>query len=70
MPIPISRKYQPDPETVALLRDRGITEEFIDDYLPEFVKFWADTGKRKQSWHAVFLRQCAEHYDYTTGQRH
>lgn len=41
----------------------AISEGFIDEYLPVFLTYWIDRGKKLVSWDAKFMDQCAEEWE-------
>jgi len=56
----ISSDFFPTNQTAQFLFDQGVPQKFIDDYVDEFILYWADIKGRKRSWDAVFCRQCLE----------
>ncbi|MGD9659829.1 MAG: DnaT-like ssDNA-binding domain-containing protein [Porticoccaceae bacterium] len=53
----ITRDWQPSKDAVELLnRQAGISLNFIEDAIPEFVLYWGERGDVRSTWNSDFVR--------------
>jgi len=61
----IAGRWSPDEEVIRQLALHGISREFVDAQLDEFVTYWSDRGDPAYSWNAKFrshvIRRWREH---------
>lgn len=49
--------WQPSPDAVDILhRQAGISVNFIEDAIPEFILYWSERGERRSTWNTDFVR--------------
>lgn len=53
----IAPNWQPDSEMLRQLTQFGATPEFIQQQIPEFVRYWRDRGEAHHSWDGRFQKQ-------------
>lgn len=52
----ITAHWQPSVDAVEILTRSGVSREFIDDSVPEFVLYWRDRGELSTTWDSKFLQ--------------
>ena len=52
----IAPNWQPDAEMLRQLAQFGATPEFIQQQIPEFVRYWRDRGEAHHSWDGRFQK--------------
>lgn len=52
----IAPSWQPDGEMLRQLMQWGVTSEFIQQQIPEFVRYWRDRGEAHHSWDGRFQK--------------
>jgi hypothetical protein len=52
----IAPTWQPDSEMLRQLAQFGVTPEFIQQQIPEFVRYWRDRGEAHHSWDGRFQK--------------
>jgi hypothetical protein len=52
----IAPNWQPDTEMLRQLAQFGVTPEFIQQQIPEFVRYWRDRGEAHHSWDGRFQK--------------
>ncbi|HSC75096.1 MAG TPA: DnaT-like ssDNA-binding domain-containing protein [Pseudomonadales bacterium] len=52
----IAPTWQPDVEMLRQLAQFGVTPEFIQQQIPEFVRYWRDRGEAHHSWDGRFQK--------------
>lgn len=50
----IDSGFKPDEQDYQLLARKGISRQFIDEQLPEFIAFWQESGAVSATWRAKF----------------
>lgn len=58
MAAPISATWRPSDAVYELLAARGVSRDFADDQLPEFIIYWSERGAINHSWGAKFVKHC------------
>lgn len=48
--------WQPDVETIAGLAQLNIPEHFAREQVPEFVRYWRESGESQRSWGSKFIQ--------------
>ncbi|ARN76348.1 hypothetical protein BST96_08760 [Oceanicoccus sagamiensis] len=51
----INQQWQPSPDALEILYRTGITAEFIEDSIPEFVLYWRERGEAHSTWNSKFI---------------
>lgn len=67
IPIFIPHDFFPNSECTALLFEHGVSEVFVDEYLPKFKLFWNEAGTKKPGWNTVFFTQCLQMFEKENG---
>ncbi|MDP3515628.1 MAG: DnaT-like ssDNA-binding domain-containing protein [Pseudohongiella sp.] len=52
---PMSADWRPNSDALAILKNAGINEAFIDDAVPEFVLYWRERGGQNGAWNTRFI---------------
>lgn len=52
----ISANWQPDTETLIGLSQLAIPEHFAREQIPEFVRYWRESGESQRSWGSKFIQ--------------
>ncbi|HBN16074.1 MAG TPA: hypothetical protein DD407_13625 [Pseudohongiella sp.] len=52
---PMSSRWRPGEEAIAILVNAGISEAFIEDAIPEFVLYWRERGEQDGAWNTRFV---------------
>jgi hypothetical protein len=52
----IAPNWQPDAEMLRQLMQFGVAPEFIQQQMPEFVRYWRDRGEAHHSWDSRFQK--------------
>lgn len=53
----MSPNWQPDTELLRQLSQLGIPQAFVEQQVPEFVRYWRDRGEAHHAWGNRFLKQ-------------
>ena len=56
LPSPISQDWHPNEDFYDVLSLTGITKEFADTTIGEFILYWKETGQSHNSWNSKFLQ--------------
>jgi hypothetical protein len=51
----ISQQWHPSPDALEILYRTGVTKEFIEDAVPEFVLYWRERGEAHSTWNSKFI---------------
>ena len=51
----IEKRWQPNPDAVEILQRMGISGNFIDDAIAEFVLYWQERGDAQSTWNSKFV---------------
>ncbi len=51
----IHRHWQPSPDAMEILQRAGVSREFIEDAIPEFVLYWRERGAASSTWNSKFI---------------
>lgn len=54
---PIDQTWMPDEEALEILYKTGISEEFIENEIPEFILYWSEKGSESDTWNSKFIAQ-------------
>ena len=65
----IPSDWQPDQSTIDRLKMRGLSDQFISDYLAEFIPHWKASGKARAEWDSTFTRQAIEQWEQRAHRR-
>ena len=52
----IAANWQPDRETIIALGQLNIPEHFAREQVPEFVRYWRESGESQRSWSSKFIQ--------------
>ena len=52
----ISDRWQPSEDAYEVLERVGVTREFIDEAIPEFVLYWREKGEGSSTWNSKFVQ--------------
>jgi hypothetical protein len=55
--IPIPPEWQPDERVFAWAEKQGITREWVQAQVDEFLVYWTDAGEHRKSWDATFINR-------------
>jgi hypothetical protein len=53
----IELSFQPDQVTRQLLYQHGITDQFINDQVAEFISYWREVGVKRKTWQNTFTKR-------------
>ena len=56
LPAPITQDWLPNDDFYDVLSLTGITKEFADSSVREFILYWKETGQSHNSWNSKFLQ--------------
>ena len=56
LPAPITQEWLPNDDFYDVLSLTGITKEFADSSVSEFILYWKETGQSHNSWNSKFLQ--------------
>jgi len=54
---PIPQDWTPAARVYAWAEKQGLTKDWVDTQLDEFVIYWSDAGERRKSWDATFINR-------------
>lgn len=54
-PRPIRADWRPDPDALEILTRSGVSEEFAEDAIPEFILYWTERGEAARTWNSRFV---------------
>ena len=54
-PAELEDAWYPSPDCLQILERSGISREFIDDAVPEFVLYWRERGTSDGTWNSKFI---------------
>ena len=62
---PVTKQWRPSTDALEILQiQAGISRNFVEDAIPEFILYWSEKGDRSNTWNARFIshvkRQWAE----------
>jgi hypothetical protein len=52
---PLAADWHPSEDAVQILQRTGVTAEFIDDAIPEFILYWRERGDTLKTWNSKFI---------------
>jgi hypothetical protein len=52
---PVTREWQPSLDALEILQRSGISQNFIEDAIPEFVLYWQERGETGKTWNSKFI---------------
>jgi hypothetical protein len=52
---PLAADWHPSEDAVQILVRTGVTPEFIDEAIPEFVLYWRERGDALKTWNSKFI---------------
>ena len=55
-PLPITDDWTPSEDFFQVLSLTGITKDFSESCIPEFILYWKETGQSHNSWNSKFLQ--------------
>lgn len=64
----IAANWQPDAETLMGLAQLNIPEHFAREQVPEFVRYWRESGKSQRSWGSKFIHYVKRQWTFHTTQ--
>lgn len=51
----MSAEWRPSPDALEILTNAGVSPEFIEDAVPEFVLYWRERGMVNGAWNTKFI---------------
>lgn len=54
--------FYPEDQDFQLLRQKGITMQFIKSQIEEFIMYWDETGTARNDWRAAFRNRVADQW--------
>jgi hypothetical protein len=51
----MSERWQPSEDALEILLRSGITQDFVEDAIPEFILYWRDRGDVSSTWDTRFI---------------
>jgi hypothetical protein len=54
-PRPIAADWRPDPDALEILARAGVSAQFVEDAIPEFLLYWTERGEAARTWNSRFL---------------
>lgn len=51
----INQQWHPSPDALEILYRTGVTKDFIEDAIPEFVLYWRERGEAHSTWNSKFI---------------
>jgi hypothetical protein len=54
-PRPIRPDWRPDPDALELLERAGVSAQFVEDAIPEFLLYWTERGEAARTWNSRFV---------------
>jgi hypothetical protein len=63
---PIAANWQPDEETLIALGQLNIPEHFAREQVPEFVRYWRESGESQRSWSSKFIQYTKRQWTFHT----
>jgi hypothetical protein len=51
----INNQWLPSPDAMEIILRSGVTQDFIDDAIPEFVLYWQERGEAHSTWNSKFI---------------
>jgi hypothetical protein len=55
--IPIPSDWRPSERVLAWAAKQGMTRDWVEAQIDEFVVYWTDTGEARKSWDATFINR-------------
>lgn len=62
-PRPLAYHWLPDEEILQMLSNAGISDEFIQETIPEFVVYWRERGGVSSTWNHQFFKHVKKQWD-------
>ncbi len=53
--IPIEKTWNPNVDALSILKSSGVSEEFINNSIPEFILYWREKNFKSDSWNTLFV---------------
>ena len=60
----IGANWQPDGETIIALGQLNIPEHFAREQVPEFVRYWRESGESQRSWSSKFIHYTKRQWSF------
>ena len=60
----IAANWQPDQETLTALLQINIPEHFAREHVPEFVRYWRESGETQRAWGSKFIQYVKRQWTY------
>jgi hypothetical protein len=51
----INNEWYPSPDALEIMQRSGVSADFIDDAIPEFVLYWRERGEAHSTWNSKFI---------------
>jgi hypothetical protein len=51
----INNQWYPSPDALDIMQRSGVSADFIDDAIPEFVLYWRERGEAHSTWNSKFI---------------
>lgn len=69
---PMSSDWRPSPDAIDILTGQaGISPNFVEDAIPEFILYWQDKGTRSSTWNSQFIHHVRKQWvRYTSTIEH
>ena len=55
LPRRIPADWRPDTEALVILERAGVTPQFVEESIPEFVLYWSERGETARTWNSRFV---------------
>jgi len=70
-PSSLASGWQPDDDARLLLERAGVSRDFIDEAIPEFVLYWREKGEGSATWNTKFVQHVRRQWArYTNAIQH
>ena len=53
--ITIEKTWNPNVDALSILKSSGVSEEFINNSIPEFILYWREKNFKSDSWNSLFV---------------
>ena len=64
---PMASHWQPSDDAMeVLVKHAGISRQFVEDAIPEFVLYWRERGEPSRTWNSKFIQHVRKQWHYYT----
>ena len=53
--VTIEKTWNPNVDALSILKSSGVSEEFINNSIPEFILYWREKNFKSDSWNTLFV---------------